>query len=130
MIRKTAIVLAILILLPLAGRAGMLLIPMDETQTDHLKAYGAVFTCLTDDQQAEWLLNYRAGSFLIKDTNPNRDLCLLRGVSYLSVNNSEIADIYRIIEVENMERVPLEKAPAIAVYSPSTLQPSRSWGRT
>ncbi|MCP4568900.1 MAG: asparagine synthetase B [FCB group bacterium] len=101
----------------------MLLIPMDETQTDHLKAYGVVFACLTDGQKAEWLLNYRAGSFLIKDLTGNRDLCLLRGVSYISASNDELADIYRVIEVENMERVHLEKAPAMAVYSPSTLQP-------
>jgi hypothetical protein len=34
-----------------------------------------------------------------------------------------VADIFRQIEVENMERVELEKAPAIAVYSPPSSQP-------
>jgi hypothetical protein len=103
--------------------AGMLLISMDDTQADHLKAYGVVYNCLTRNQQAEWLLNYRDGSFLIKDTDENRDLCLMRGVTYNPSDNASIADIYRVIEVENMERVLLEKAPAVAVYSPSSLQP-------
>ncbi|MCK5126688.1 MAG: asparagine synthetase B [candidate division Zixibacteria bacterium] len=101
----------------------MLLIPMNTTQTDHLKAYGVVFSCLTHDQQAEWLLNYEYGSFLIKDTDDNRNLCLIRGVAYTAISNSDAADIYRIIESENMERVFLEKPPKIAVYSPSSLQP-------
>ena len=103
--------------------AGMLLIPMDEVQTDHLKAYGIVYACLEHGQKAEWLLNYRAGSFLIEDTDANRDLCLIRGIAVEPVNNAAMADIFRIIEVENMERAHLEKAPAIAVYTPSTLQP-------
>jgi hypothetical protein len=103
--------------------AGMLLIPMDNVQTDHLKAYGVVFACLKDGQQAEWLLNYRAGSFLIDDSDGNRELCLIRGVMFEPADNAAVADIFRVIEVENMERVRLEKAPAIAVYTPSTLQP-------
>jgi hypothetical protein len=103
--------------------AGMLLIPMDESQTDHLKAYGVTFDCLVRGEQAEWLLNYRFGSFLIKDNDYNRDLCLLRNVAYTPVTSSEVADIYRVVEAENMERVLLEKAPGIAVYAPPTHQP-------
>ncbi len=102
---------------------GMLLIPMDEVQTDHLKAYGVVYACLEDGQKSEWLLNYRAGAFLIDDSDANRELCLLRGVIFEAVDNAALAGIFRTIEVENMERVKLEKAPAIAVYTPSTLQP-------
>lgn len=115
--------LILCLLITSAVQAAMVLIPMDGTQTDHLKAYGVVFACLKDGQKAEWLLNYRAGSFLINDSQGNRDLCLLRGVSIEVVDNSAIADIYRTIETENMERVRLEKAPEVAVYSPSTLQP-------
>jgi len=123
--RFGVIVLGIVLIfcLTVPALAGMVLIPMDNTQTDHLKAYGIVFDCLTRGQQAEWLLNYRDGSFLIQDTPENRDLCLLRGVAFSGVDNAAVADIYRIIEVENMERVMLEKPPRIAVYTPSTLQP-------
>jgi hypothetical protein len=113
----------ILVALPITLRASMLLIPMDETQTDHLKAYGVVYNCLTRDQQAEWLLNYMDGAFLIKDTDENRDLCLMRGVAYQSISNAATADIYRTIEAENMERVLLEKAPEIAVYVPPSHLP-------
>ncbi|MFH1700827.1 MAG: asparagine synthetase B [Candidatus Zixiibacteriota bacterium] len=111
------------LLLPALTSAEMLLIPMDEAQSNHLKAYGVVFNCLTRNQQAEWILNYRFGSFLIKDTDNNRDLCLMRGVYYDVISNSEAADIYRIVESENMERVLLEKEPKIAVYAPPSHQP-------
>jgi hypothetical protein len=109
--------------LAICAQAGMILIPMDNTQTDHLKAYGVVYHCLKEKEHAEWLLNYRAGSFLIKDTDANRDLCLLRGVAYQPVSNADVSDIYRTIESENMERVILEKAPAIAVYVPPSHEP-------
>lgn len=35
------------------------LIPMDASQTDHLKAYGVVFNHIKDGFKAKWLLNYR-----------------------------------------------------------------------
>jgi hypothetical protein len=96
---------------------------MDETQTDHLKAYGVCYHALDKGYKAEWLLNYRGGSFLIDYASEIGDLCLLMGVSYERVESGQVADIYRQIEVENMERVELEKAPAIAVYSPPTNEP-------
>ncbi|MFH2049879.1 MAG: asparagine synthetase B [bacterium] len=103
--------------------AASLLIPMDETQSDHLKAYGAVFRSLEKGEKAEWLLNYRGGSFLVKYSTEMTELCLLMGVTVEQVTEGQVADIYRQIEVENMERVELEKAPEIAVYSPPSAQP-------
>lgn len=103
--------------------AASLLIPMDETQTDHLKAYGIVYQLLDKGQKGEWLLNYRDGSFLVGYSQEALDMCLLAGVSYEQISSDQVADIYRQIEVENMERVELEKAPKIAVYSPPSLQP-------
>ena len=38
---------------------------MDLTQTDHLKAYGITFHALLDGLKADWLLNYRGGSFMM-----------------------------------------------------------------
>jgi len=116
-------ILLLLLVLPLHAMAARLLIPMDNSQTDHLKAYGVVFKCLKDGQKAEWLLNYRAGSFLIDYSQANVDRCLLMGVAAEQVTESQVADIYRTIEAENMERVELEKAPNIAVYSPPSAQP-------
>jgi hypothetical protein len=103
--------------------AASLFIPMDDTQTDHLKAYGVVYKALDKESKAEWLLNYRGGSFLIDYSDETANLCLLMGVMAEQITSGQVADIYRRIEVENMERVELEKAPRIAVYSPPSSQP-------
>ena len=44
-----------------------LLIPMDDAQGDHLKAYGVTYRVVQSGIKAEWLLNYRGGSFLLPD---------------------------------------------------------------
>jgi hypothetical protein len=103
--------------------AAELLIPMDLAQSDHLKAYGVVYQALDKGHSGQWLLNYRGGSFLINRTTETVNLCLLAGVSFEEISSGQLADIYRRIEVENMERVELEKAPSIAVYSPPNAQP-------
>ena len=116
-------IIIILLLLPLHVMGASILIPMDETQTDHLKAYGVVYKTLEADQKGQWLLNYRGGSFLLDYSQDVVNRCLLMGVSYEQISSGQVADIFRIIEVENMERVELEKAPSIAVYSPPSAQP-------
>ena len=100
-----------------------LLIPMDETQTDHLKAYGVAFWVLERDIDIEWLLNYRGGSFLV-DQYPDiiREL-RLRDVRFESVPAGAEINIYSTIESNNMDIVLLEKAPKVAVYSPPGKQP-------
>ncbi len=107
----------------LAGLGGSpadarLLVPMDLTQTDHLKAYGVAYDALEDGQTVEWLLNYRSGSFLMEDTQGNRRRALLRGVRVELTSAVEEASIYAEIEGENMEVILLEKAPRVAVYAP------------
>ena len=42
-----------------------ILIPMDNTQNNHLKAYGFAFWILKQNDNVDWLLNYKGGSFLI-----------------------------------------------------------------
>ena len=42
-----------------------ILIPMDQTQNDHLKAYGIAYYVLKRNINVEWLLNFQGGSFLI-----------------------------------------------------------------
>ena len=39
------------------------LIPMDNAQTNHLKAYGLVYFMLQNEFEVEWLLNYRGEFF-------------------------------------------------------------------
>ena len=61
-------VAALLLVAPLqSARAQFLLVPMDETQRNHLKAYGVAYLALKNSQKAEWFLNYRGGAFLLPD---------------------------------------------------------------
>jgi len=105
--------------------ASKILIPMDENQTNHLKAYGIAFWVLENKIPMEWLLNYRGGSFLVDGFDDISKECSIRGVSFQVIADVQAQQIYSEIanpEV-NMERVKLEVAPKIAVYSPSTKQP-------
>jgi len=43
-----------------------ILIPMDDKQTDHLRAYGLTYWALERGLHGEWLLNYRGGAFLLR----------------------------------------------------------------
>ena len=45
---------------------------MDDAQTNHLKAYGLTFWVLEQGGKAEWLLNYRGGSFLLPEADAHR----------------------------------------------------------
>ena len=103
--------------------AQYVLIPMDLTQKDHLKAYGIAYWTLTHDINIEWLLNYRGGSFLIQSATYIQQECQLRGVGFEELNSVDVNNIYATIEENNMEKILLEKAPKMAVYTPSNSQP-------
>ncbi len=116
-------ILIVFFLSTVASGAQVLFIPMDEAQTDHLKAYGIAFKALEMDINVDWLLNYRAGSFALK-TNPDlENLCIMRGVYAENITAEQLSEIYQTIDAENMERVVLEKVPSIAVYSPNNVEP-------
>ncbi|MFT5970477.1 MAG: hypothetical protein ACI8ZO_000989 [Flavobacteriales bacterium] len=102
-----------------------ILIPMDENQKNHLKAYGIAFWVLQNDLNVQWLLNYRGGSFMIDDYPDISKECIIRGVSYEKVADVQAVQILQEIsrpEV-NMDMVILEKSPKIAVYSPKNKLP-------
>jgi len=106
-------------------RAAYILIPMDISQKNHLKAYGITYWVLQNDIEVSWLLNYRGGSFMLKHLKLIENECIIRGVSYEIIANVQSTQILREIsdpEV-NMDVVKLEKAPKIAVYSPKDKRP-------
>jgi hypothetical protein len=107
------------LLVSLAAPAGAkILVPMDDRQTDHLKAYGLAYWSLAHGGRIDWLLNYRGGSFLMaEDPSIDRE-AKIRGVATEEVNAAGEASILATIEDNNMEKVVLEKAPRIAVYVP------------
>jgi hypothetical protein len=109
--------------LSLDSYANKILIPMDLSQTDHLKAYGVAYRALEQGQNVEWLLNYRGGSFMTDFYEEVADLCRLRGVTFEGIDLSQTASIYKEIEENNMDVVLLEKAPAIAIYTPPNKEP-------
>jgi len=70
------------LVLTAVSRAASILIPMDEDQKNHLKAYGITYWALKNGFETDWLLNYRGGSFLMKYTQSMESECKMRGVSY------------------------------------------------
>tara|TARA_B110000967_G_scaffold192128_1_gene218460 strand:+ start:4757 stop:5941 length:1185 start_codon:yes stop_codon:yes gene_type:complete len=96
-----------------------------ESQKNHLKAYGITYWTLDKQQNVKWLLNYRGGSFLMPQIDAIEKECRIRGVSYELISDAEAEAI--LLEIsspsKNMDAVILEKAPKIAVYSPSGKQP-------
>lgn len=108
-----------------AADGPIILIFMDDAQTDHLRAYGVAYWCLEKERgyTVQWLLNYRGGSFLLRDTQDARDRATLMGVAYTAIDAATTNRIYREIQGMNAEVVLLEKAPKIAVYVPPTNEP-------
>ncbi|HNQ83608.1 MAG TPA: asparagine synthetase B, partial [Bacteroidales bacterium] len=125
---KTLKYLLLLILFLSIGRqvsAAYLLIPMDDTQRNHLKAYGIAYWVLTKDVEIYWLLNYRGGSYMFPHNKSFEDECIIRGVSYeLIADVQSTAILEEIADPQvNMDAVKLHKAPKIAVYSPKNKLP-------
>ena len=105
--------------------ADKLLIPMDATQKNHLKAYGISYYVLGQEKEVEWLLNYKGGSFLMDDYENIERQCLLRGVSFTTMSEAQADRIKDELAnpAVNADVVKLLKVPKIAVYSPKTAQP-------
>lgn len=106
-------------------RAAYLLIPMDETQTNHLKAYGVAYYVLQREVEISWLLNYKGGSYLIPYHDMFEQECRLRNVSYNVIADAQAAAILEQISAPdvNMDEMKLQKAPKMAVYAPKNLLP-------
>jgi len=106
-----------------AARAQHLLVPMDDAQQNHLKAYGLTFNALKTGNKAEWFINYRGGAFLLPDEAEIRRRATLDGVTFEAIDNARVQQIRSELAAGNMDAVTLEKAPKIAIYTPPKAPP-------
>jgi hypothetical protein len=123
--RLKILIISLFLFVSMYARAAYILIPMDETQKNHLKAYGIAFWVLQKDIEVDWLLNYRGGSFVIPYAQALESECNIRGVTFQTLADAQYSAILsEIADPEvNMENIKLHKAPKIAVYSPKNKQP-------
>jgi hypothetical protein len=103
--------------------APWLLVPMDDSQSDHLKAYGLAFRVLKQGAKAEWFLNYRSGAFLLPANDATTRDAAIAGVTVEPIDDSTLAGIRGELQGGNMDAVPLEKPPKVAVYAPPNAPP-------
>ncbi len=115
----------ILLLAPSKIFASYIFIPMDESQANHLKAYGITYWVLNKGSEADWLLNYRGGSFMFQYQKAFEEELIIRGVSYQVISDAQANAILNEISSPeaNMDAMRLDKTPKVAVYSPKSKQP-------
>jgi hypothetical protein len=106
--------------------ASRLFVPMDDTQKNHLKAYGITYWVLKNfDLEVDWCLNYKGGSFVLPYGQKFENELIVRGITYSVISDAELASVYAILQQPdvNMDLVKLQKPPKIAVYSPKSANP-------
>ncbi|WP_026463443.1 hypothetical protein [Adhaeribacter aquaticus] len=125
MSNRLLLLFAFITLLGSKAAATQILIPMDNTQKDHLKSYGLAFWVLQNQQEVDWLLNYHGGSFAFKHAPKFENELRVRGITYSVLSDAQYASIITQINSPdaNMDVMKLEKVPKIAIYSPKIKQP-------
>jgi len=122
---KRSLIILFFLLVINGVQAAFILIPMDNSQKNHIKAYGIAYWTLQRNIELSWLLNYRGGSFLIQYVKPVENECAIRGVTFEVIADAQASAILQEISDPqiNMEAIKLHKAPKIAVYSPKNKLP-------
>ena len=123
--KKQLLLFLLLAFITLRISAAFILIPMDNTQKNHLKAYGLAYWALQQQVEVSWLLNYRGGSFMLKHHPTLEGECVVRGISYQVIADVQADAILQEISDPqvNMDEMRLQKAPRIAVYTPKNKLP-------
>ena len=123
--KKFTIVTILIILFAKNAMCNYIFVPMDNTQNNHLKAYGFVYWLLEQDVSTDWLLNYQGGSFMVKYADPIAKELKIRGISFNVISDGQSNQILQDISnpESNMDAMTLDVAPKIAVYSPKSKQP-------
>jgi hypothetical protein len=125
MLLKRLALLAALLAPALGASANHIFIPMDNTQKEHLKAYGLCYWALSKQIEIDWLLNYKGGSFACEDQPALENELSVRGISFQVISEAQYTGILQQIAdpSANMDVMKLEKVPKIAVYTPKGKQP-------
>jgi len=120
-----SLILFVIIICSKPAFSNYIFIPMDEKQTNHLKAYGIAYWILKADTEVDWMLNYKGGSFMCKYHPKIQNELVIRGVSYEIISDAQANAILTEISSPalNYDVMKLEKYPRIAVYSPKSKQP-------
>lgn len=105
--------------------ANKILVPMDQSQSNHMKAYGVAYWVLSQDEPIDWMLNFRGGSFLLPARTGIQNELVIRGVSYELISDADALRYEKELSSPstNMDMMRLEKVPKIAVYSPKSKMP-------
>lgn len=122
---RSTILVAILLLMSRLAYSNYIFIPMDDRQTNHLKAYGIAYWILRNEMEVDWLLNYRGGSFMCQYHPAIQNELVVRGVSFEVISDAQANQIISEIAspAVNYDVMKLEKYPRIAVYTPKSSQP-------
>jgi hypothetical protein len=122
---KRGVILFLFLLASAGSWANSILIPMDEKQANHLKAYGIAYWILRSEMEVDWLLNYRGGSFMCQYHPSIQNELVIRGVSFEIISSAQANHIIEEIASPsaNYDIMKLEKYPRIAVYSPKSKLP-------
>ncbi|HKJ79818.1 MAG TPA: hypothetical protein VKA10_09795, partial [Prolixibacteraceae bacterium] len=123
--KQIIFIITLLVFTTLQAKSVQLLLPMDESQNNHLKSYGLAYWVLGNDVEVKWLLNYRGGSFLMQHNPEIENECTIRGISFEIIPDAKANAILNEIAQPdvNQDAVSMNKAPKIAVYSPPNKQP-------
>lgn len=123
--KQISITFTLFILIVFQGFSAHILIPMDDSQRNHLKAYGIAYWVLTHEAEVSWLLNYRGGSFMFQHHETFENELIIRNVTFQVIADVQATGILNEIANPNinMDEVKLHKAPRIAVYTPPLKQP-------
>ena len=104
--------------------APWLLVPMDDAQTDHLKAYGLTYRALKRGIRGGMVpeLPERGLPPAGRRCYSRRDAALA-GVMVEPIDDAALVRIRGELQGGNMDAVPLEKPPKVAVYAPPNAPP-------
>src|SRR5690349_10203302 len=98
MIKRSTLSFFLFFTFLLKSYAAQVFIPMDDTQKDHLKAYGIAFWVLQNKGEVDWLLNYRGGSFAFTHTPAVENELAVRGVTFSVISAAQYASIEELIK--------------------------------